>query len=133
MPERREEMLVQQARSIHWKKWAAKHDYEEMEGIWLEPYLALLRKKTNEEWTETHRNVARKLFLEGGCWEQKKLFDIGWSDKCECEACHKEEGTDKRRLHHCPDWHEVRREIPEAFRKWQQKARTSKKEGKEAL
>ena len=109
MPERREEMLVQQARSVHWKKWAAKHDYEEMEGIWLEPYLALLRKKTNEEWTETHRNVARKLFLEGGCWEQKKLFDIGWSDKCECETCHKEEGTDKRRLHHCPDWHEVRR------------------------
>ena len=33
---------------------------------WLEPALALLRKK---EWTEQHRNVARNLVLEGG-WVQ---------------------------------------------------------------
>ena len=33
--------------SVYWKKWAAKHEYEELkEGIWLEPALALLRKKT---------------------------------------------------------------------------------------
>ena len=64
-------MLLKQARSAHWKKWAAKHDYEEWkEGRWLEPALALLRKKTEEEWTETHRNVARKLILEEG-WVQK--------------------------------------------------------------
>ena len=30
----------------------------------------------------------------------------------------------------CPEWYEVRREIPEAFRKLEQKARTSKKEWK---
>ena len=48
-------MLVQQARSTYWKKWEAKHEYEELnEGIWLEPSLAVLRKKTNEEWTEKH-------------------------------------------------------------------------------
>ena len=29
-----------------------------------------------------------------------------------------------------PGWYEVRRENPEAFRKWEQKARTSKKEWK---
>ena len=34
------------------------------------------RKKTKEVWNEKHRNVARKLFLEG-CWVQKRLFDIG--------------------------------------------------------
>ena len=109
-------MLMHQARTIYWKKWAAKHENEELkEGIWLEPALALLRKK--EDWTEKHRNVARKLILEGG-WVQKKLFDIGWSDESECQACHKEEGTEKHRLYHCPEWHEIRREIQEAVRKW---------------
>ena len=99
-------MLLQQARTVYWKKWAAKHEYEELkEGIWLEPALALLRKKTKEDWTEKHRNVARKLVLEGG-WVQKKLFDIGWSDESECQACHKEEGTEKHRLYHCPEWYE---------------------------
>ena len=99
-------MLVQQARSFYWTKWAAKHEYEELkEGIWLEPALALLSKKTKEDWTEKHRNVARKLFLEGG-WVQQRLFDIGWSDESKCQACHKEKGTEKHRLYHCPKWFE---------------------------
>ena len=46
-------MLLQQARKVYWKNWAAKHEHEDLkEDIWLEPALALLRKKTNEEWTE---------------------------------------------------------------------------------
>ena len=57
---------------------------------------------------------------------QKRLFDIGWSDESKCQACHKKEGSEKHRLYHCPEWHEVRRGIPDAFRKWEQKARTSK-------
>ena len=123
-------MLMQWARSVCWKKWAAKHEYEDLkEDIWLELALALLRKKTNEEWTEKHRNVVRKFFLEGG-WVQKRLFDIGWSDERKCQACHKEKDTEKHRLHHCPERHEIRRSIPDAFRKWEQKARTSKKEWK---
>ena len=33
-----------------WKKWAAKHECEELkEGAWLEPGLALLRKKSEGE------------------------------------------------------------------------------------
>ena len=59
-------MLAQQARSVHWKEWAAKHEYDEMEEIWLEQALALLCKKVKEEWTDKHRNAARKIFLEGG-------------------------------------------------------------------
>ena len=79
-------MLLQQARTVCWKKWAAKHEYEELkEGILLEPALALLRKKAKGEWTEKHRNVARKLLLEGG-WVQQRLFDIVWSDESECQA-----------------------------------------------
>ena len=36
-------MLLGQARSTYWRKWAAKHENEELkEGIWLEPALALL-------------------------------------------------------------------------------------------
>ena len=60
----------------------------------------MLRKKTKEDWTEKRRNVARKLVLEGG-WVQKKLFDFGWSDESECQACHEEEGTEKHRLYRC--------------------------------
>ena len=37
------------------------------------------------------------------------------------------EGTENHRLYHCPEWHAVSRGIPEAFRKWEQKAKTSKK------
>ena len=49
-----------------WKKWAAKHEYEESnEGAWLDPSPALLRKKVRENWTEKHRNAARKIFLDG--------------------------------------------------------------------
>ena len=70
-------------------------------------------------------DVARKLVLEGG-WAQKKLFDNGWSDESECEACHKEDGTEKHRLYHCPEGYEVRREIPEAFTKWEQKSENLK-------
>ena len=74
-------------RGVYWKKWAAKHGYEELkEGVWLEPGLALLRKKVKENWTEKHRNVAKKIFLEGR-WTQKRLLDVGWSDVSQCQAC----------------------------------------------
>ena len=94
-------------------------------------------EENEEEWTEKHRNVARKLVLEGG-WVHKRLFDIGGSDESKCQACHKDAGTEKHKhagtekhkLYHCLEWHEVRRRIPEAFRKWEQTARASKKEWK---
>ena len=115
---------------MYWKKWAAKHEYEEVkEEAWLEAGLALLRKKVRENWTEKHRNVARKIFWEGG-WTQKRLFDIGWSDISQCQSCQMEEGTEKHRLYYCPEWHADGRSIPEGFRQWEQKAKTSKKEWK---
>ena len=61
---------------------------------------------------------------------QKRLFDIGRSDESECQGCRKEEGTERHRLYHCPSWNEVRRRIPEAFGKWKQTSRISKKEWK---
>ena len=109
---------------------SGQHEHEELkEGTWLEPVQALLRKKVKENCNHKHCNVARKIFLEGG-WTQKRLSDIGWSDVSLCQACQMEEGTEKHRPYHCPVWCEIRREIPEAFSKWEQKARTSKKEWK---
>ena len=126
-PKHVKKMLFKHARSTFWRK--AKHEYEELkEGFWLEPALALLQRKTKEEWTSRHRHVARKLVLEGG-WVQKRLFDVGWLDESK-KACHKEEGTEKHMIYHCPGWNEVRRQIPEACRMWEEKARTSKKEWK---
>ena len=123
-------MLVRRARTVYRKKWAAKHEQEELqEGAWIDPAPVLLRRNAKGVWTGRHRNEARKIFLEGG-WTQKRLFDFGWSDISQCQACQMEEGTEKHRLYHCPEWHAVRRDIPESFRKWEQKANTSKKEWK---
>ena len=130
-----EKMLVQRARSVYWKKWAAKHEYEELkERAWLEPGPSLLRQKVKENWTDKHRNVDRRIFSEGG-WTQKRLFDIGRSDVSQCQACQTEEGTEKHRLHHCPEWYEVRREIPEALKKsWSKKQEPQRSgSGKEVL
>ena len=123
-------MLVQRARSVYRKKWAAKHEQEELqEGAWIDPAPVLLRRKAKGIWTQKHRNVAGKIFLEGG-WTQKRLFDIGWSDISQCQACQMKEGTEKHWLYHCPEWHAVKRDVPESFRKWEQKAKTLKKEWK---
>ena len=43
---------------------------------------------------------------------QIRLFDVGWSNESKCQACHKEEGTEKHRLYFCPGLNEVRRQIP---------------------
>ena len=60
-------MLLKQARMVYWKTCAAKHECEELkEEVWLEPILAMLRRKINESWTEEHRNVMRKLIVETG-------------------------------------------------------------------
>ena len=99
-------MLVQKARSVYWKKWAAKHEQEELkEGAWTDPALVLLRQKAKGVWTEKHRNVARR---------------SSW----------KAVGTEKHGPYHCSEWHAVRRDILVSFRKWEQNARTSKKEWK---
>ena len=60
-------MLLKQARMVDWKKWAAKHEYEELkEGVSLDPIQAMLRRKINDVWTDKHRKVTRKLVVEGG-------------------------------------------------------------------
>ena len=125
MPEKREEDARATGQVSPVEEVGSKARVRRTEGILLEAALALLRKKTKVEWTEQHRNVARKLVLEG-CWVQKRLFDFGWSDESECQACYKEDGTEKHRLYDCPEWFEVRREIPEDFRESEQKTRTSK-------
>ena len=40
--------------------------------FWLQPAMTQLRRKTKEEWTDKHRNVARKLVLEGGRVPRRK-------------------------------------------------------------
>ena len=89
----------------------------------------MLRRKTKEAWTDKHRNVTRKLVVEGG-WVQKRLYDIGWSDEKKCRGCNKEEGTEKHSLYHCLCWKEVRNLIPGKLSKWEQRAQTSKKDWK---
>ena len=71
MPKSCEEHALKQAQSTYRRKWAAKHENEELkEGIWLKLALTLLRRKTKDEWTDKHRHVGRKMALEGG-WVQR--------------------------------------------------------------
>ena len=55
-PQDVKKMLLKQASMVCWKRWAAKHEWEELkEGVWLEPIQAMLRRKTNESWKDKHR------------------------------------------------------------------------------
>ena len=54
----------------------------------------MLRRKIDEEWTDMHRDVLRKLVVEGG-WVLKRLYDIVWSEEKKCQGCNKDEGTEK--------------------------------------
>ena len=39
-------MLAQKARSVYWKKWAAKHEQVDLkEGAWVDPALVLFAKE----------------------------------------------------------------------------------------
>ena len=46
-----------------------------------------------------------------------------------CQACEKEEGTEKHRLHHCPEWYEVRREIQKFSGSWSKKQEPQRRSG----
>ena len=52
-PQDVKKMLVQRARMVCWKRWAAKHECEGLkDGVWLEPIQPVLRRKTNEVWKD---------------------------------------------------------------------------------
>ena len=87
--------------------------------------LVMQRRELSVLWTSKHRNVMRKLVMEEG-WVPKRLYDIEWSDDKMRRGCGMEEGTEKHRLHHCPEWKEVRTQRLEELRKWEQRAQPSK-------
>ena len=60
-----------------------------------------------------------------GSWAQNRLYDIAWPDEKKCRGCNAEEGPEKHRLCCCPCWKEVGSQIPEEFRKWEQRARSA--------
>ena len=64
----------------------------------------------------------RYYWKEDGCRKDPSTLVGRMKSRCQ--------GTEKHRLFHCPEWCEARREITEAPRKWEQKARTSEKEWK---
>ena len=67
-PQDVKKMFLKQANTTYWKKWAAKHEDDELkEGVWFDPIKAMLRRKTNAEWTDKHRNVMKhRLYLCAG-------------------------------------------------------------------
>ena len=51
----------------------------------------MLRKRSNDLWTDKRRNVMRKLVVEEE-WVQKRLYDLGWSEENKCTGFTKEDG-----------------------------------------
>ena len=79
-------MLLKQAATAFWKKRAAEHECEELkEGVWSEPIQALLRRETNESWTDKHRNV-----MKNGSWKEdtcgRERMTLGGQAKRSVEA-----------------------------------------------
>ena len=73
MSKGRQKKLVQRARSVYWKNWVAKHEYEELkEGTWLEPGLALVRKKEKGDWTEKASTCGQEDFVWKKVGRKKK-------------------------------------------------------------
>ena len=122
-------MLMQQARSVCRKKWAAKHEYEESkEGIWLETALAVLRKKTKENWTEKRRNVARKLVLEKDGRRRNSSTLVGRM-KVNVKLVTRKKAQKSAGSTICPEWYEVRREIPDASESGRKKRELQRRSG----
>ena len=87
-------MLRRQAKEVVVKRWATKHECEELtDGVWVEPLQALPIRKTSQKRTAKH---VRKLIVEGGCTQQT-LYDFGWSDEKMCKGCEREEGPEKHK------------------------------------
>ena len=63
--------------------------------------------------------MARKFRVEG-VFDADKIVDEQL-----CKVFDKEEGTEKHRLHRCSSWKEVRHEVLDELRKWEQKANTT--------
>ena len=60
--------------AVHWKKWAAKQEQEELkEAAWIDPAPVLLRKQAKGVFGEKYRNVARKVFF-GWRLDAKEAF-----------------------------------------------------------
>ena len=66
------------------------------------------------------------------CQELRKVIKYmsERQDKVFGQGCNIEEGTEKHRLYHCSCWKEIRSQIPEELRTWEQRARTSKMDWK---
>ena len=95
-------LWIQRTKEVQWKKWAAKHECEELkEGVWIDPVPVMQDRKWSATRTSKHRNGMRKLGIEGG-WVQKKLENIGWSDEKMSRGC--EKCTEKHRFYRCPGW-----------------------------
>ena len=56
----------EQGRKIYCRKWATKHEFAELKAVWFDPIKAVLRRKTNEEWTRTNCG-GRRMGAENCC------------------------------------------------------------------
>ena len=84
----------------------------------------------DRNWSEKHRNVARMIFLEGKVGRKRDCSKLAGRMQVNVTPARWRKAQKKHKLYHCPEWHEIRREISETFRKWDHKARTSKREWK---
>ena len=124
-PQDVKKMLLKQARMVYWKRWAANHEYEELEGgVWLELIQAMAKE---DERILDGRTP--KCGEEAGCGRRmgaEKIVRHWLVGRKECGGSYKEEVTEKDGLHLCPSCREVRNQIPAELGKRDQRAKTLK-------
>ena len=81
----------------------------------LEQALALLRKKTNQDRTGEVSECCQKN-ISGSRLGAAKTFSTSVGRmKVNVKPVARRKAQEKLKLDHCPEWYEIRREIPEAF------------------
>ena len=103
-----EKTLVQIARSVYWKKWAAKCEHEELKeehGL-SQPSLSCERSEGGVDRQAAQCGQKTIPGMRMGAKETLRYRLVG------CQACREEEGTEMFRLY---------REIPDVFRKSESK------------
>ena len=80
--------------------------------MWLDPIEAMLRRKINEEWTDNHRGVMRKLVAEGG-WVQRRFCTISVAQTKRSVKDVTTKALGSTDLYHCSCWKPDPREIEE--------------------
>ena len=94
-------MIVQQARSIYWKKWAVKHEYEELKEGWNLLLPCVDRRRTKSGLKNIEMLPENWFWKEAGC--RGNSSTSGGQMKVNVKPVFRRKAQKKHRPYHCPE------------------------------